>query len=69
MIYHKIVTQGSATLDPKEPATMVMGADHHSICKFGSNEGAFLFVNAALNAVLAKLNGQDTRNKIEDERV
>jgi hypothetical protein len=63
------VNQRSATLDPKNPARMLMNTDHRSICKFDSNTEAFRVVNSELNAILATLKHQSTDSDVQYEHL
>jgi hypothetical protein len=53
LTFNQIVTQDSATLNPKYLAIKIMNADHRSICKFDSDISGFLKVVSEMNMVFA----------------
>ncbi|RMJ19697.1 hypothetical protein CDV36_000698 [Fusarium kuroshium] len=66
--YHHIVTQASASLDPKTPAVMLLDQDHSEVCKFKTEFGPYFSVISALNEVFSEITdkleveqGQDRR--------
>ncbi|UPK94698.1 hypothetical protein LCI18_005633 [Fusarium solani-melongenae] len=52
--YQHVVTQGSASLDPENPALMIP-QDHSGICKFGTKLGAYITVSSTLNQVFSEV--------------
>jgi hypothetical protein len=67
--YRKVVTQGSASLDPENPALMIMQADHNSICKFDKQFGAFITISRGLRDVYGEVIGRSTKQPVIEHRV
>ncbi|KAJ3458216.1 hypothetical protein MRS44_012325 [Fusarium solani] len=55
--YQHVVTQGSASLDPENPALMIP-QDHSGICKFSTKLGAYITISSALNQVFFEVTGR-----------
>ncbi|CAJ0552269.1 Ff.00g062480.m01.CDS01 [Fusarium sp. VM40] len=63
-----VVTHGSASLDPENPALMIMQADHNSICKFDKQFGAFITISRGLRDVYGEVIGRSTKQPVIEHR-
>ncbi|KAI8659743.1 hypothetical protein NCS56_01192100 [Fusarium sp. Ph1] len=56
--HQHVVTQASASLDPENPAVMLLHQDHSAVCKFSTKLGAYVTVSSALNQVFSEVTGR-----------
>lgn len=67
--HRKVVTHGSASLDPENPALMIMQADHNFIGKFDKQFGAFITISRGLRDVYGEVIGRSTKQPVIEHRV
>ncbi|KIL85349.1 eukaryotic translation initiation factor 3 protein [Fusarium avenaceum] len=67
-ILQHVVTHGSASLDPENPAFMIMQANHNSICKFDKPFGPFITISCGLRDVYGELIGRSTKQPVIEHR-
>ncbi|RSL89038.1 hypothetical protein CEP51_001414 [Fusarium floridanum] len=67
--HQHVVTQASASLDPENPAIMLLHQDHSSICKFGTKFGAYVTVSSALNQVFSEVTARLEPKQEHEQRM
>ncbi|KAF5671213.1 AAA ATPase domain-containing protein [Fusarium heterosporum] len=65
----KVVTSGSASLDAEEPAYVIMGTNHNSICKFSAQFGPYITITAGIQEVYAELMGKSANGQGQENHV
>ncbi|RSL62603.1 hypothetical protein CEP54_005629 [Fusarium duplospermum] len=66
--YQHVVTQASASLDPENPAVMLL-QDHSGICKFSTKLGAYVTISSALNQVYSEVVGRLETEQRQERRM